>query len=760
MNRVRPQTFHAQTSRAWKTLRVLLLLACLLVAPLLWQGHVALADEASPGFDTKVSVQPPVQVVPVGQVVPVTIWIENVTDLYGVQLVLQFNPAVVTVRDANPSLPGVQVQTGDIFAGLSLTEADNHADLVEGEIRYSAALLGEPAGVSGAGSIITVTFEALTVGNTPLQLTQVRLADSRVNQIGTEAQHGALMIVAGGPTPTPSWTATHTATRTPTRTATWTATRTSTASLTPTSTGQPTATATHTGTATSPPTATPTATATSTSQPTATTTSTGQPTATATGTATSTSLPTGTHTPTATATPTARVELSIDPSPYTAMEGDLFLLELLVDAGVQPVDGAEVFIDFDPAYLAIVNQNGTPASAITPREGLDDIVWNQVDNVRGKINYVARKTSSPFPSGTFVLASFWVQAKQPTAGTIIDLASNTKLLFEFQNVLASAADGQVIITARTPTSAPTATPTVTRTATATLSATATTTPTVTRTPTRTPRPWPGVLYLPMLIRNSPPPPTPTPTVTPTSTATGTPTRTATATPSSTPTHTATATPTITQTPSATATATQPPTATATWTITSTPTHTYTPSITPTPTITSTPTRTFTPSMTPTPRPTVDLIIDPGFEQRHPAWVINNTAYPAAYATERWFEGQTSMRAGIVYGPDLGSVSYSSFQQTVTLPTGIQRATLSFKYYPITGDTLGDQQYVYIRRAIGGEVKVFGYMRNDQVWLEYLWSLDLSYFAGQTITILFGVQNDGDGRLTAMYVDDVHVYVEW
>jgi len=58
------------------------------------------------------------------------------------------------------------------------------------------------------------------------------------------------------------------------------------------------------------------------------------------------------------------VELLISPSPYLAKVEDIFELEIIVDAGPQPIDGAELYIDFDPAYLTIVNPDGSGVSEL------------------------------------------------------------------------------------------------------------------------------------------------------------------------------------------------------------------------------------------------------------------------------------------------------------------------------------------------------------------------------------------------------------
>jgi hypothetical protein len=154
-----------------------------------------------------------------------------------------------------------------------------------------------------------------------------------------------------------------------------------------------------------------------------------------------------------------------------------------------------------------------------------------------------------------------------------------------------------------------------------------------------------------------------------------------------------------------------------------------------------------------------LIIDPSFELHHPAWYINPTTYLASYATEHVHEGQWAMRAGIAWGSDI--YSFSSFQQTLTLPQldSDDRMYLSFWYYRMTGDNTGDRQYVLIMRSPDDFVYVmYNELGNEQQWLRwYDWSL--KPWAGQTVTIRFGVLNDGDGKLTAMYIDDVKVNVE-
>jgi len=114
-----------------------------------------------------------------------------------------------------------------------------------------------------------------------------------------------VIIDRGGPTPTPTLTATPTRTPTPTATVSVTRTPTPTATVTATTTATPTPTVTVTVTPTRTATPTLTATPTPTTTPTPTPTATATPLPEATVTATRTSTPTSTSTPTVTSTPTA-----------------------------------------------------------------------------------------------------------------------------------------------------------------------------------------------------------------------------------------------------------------------------------------------------------------------------------------------------------------------------------------------------------------------------------------------------------------------
>jgi hypothetical protein len=132
--------------------------------------------------------------------------------------------------------------------------------------------------------------------------------------------------------------------------------------------------------------------------------------------------------------------------------------------------------------------------------------------------------------------------------------------------------------------------------------------------------------------------------------------------------------------------------------------------------------------------------------------------PGAYTTEMARTGLRSARIGIVSGYDV--YSYSSVFQTIHVPEGVRRATLTYWTYPISADVYpNDLQMVLL---LDEAFHVVGFadqsLSNARQWIPG--SYDLTPFAGRTVTVYFGVYNGGSTGLTsAMYVDDVAVTVE-
>ncbi|MFQ5342789.1 MAG: hypothetical protein ACE5F6_14715, partial [Anaerolineae bacterium] len=295
--------------------------------------------------------------------------------------------------------------------------------------------------------------------------------------------------------------------------------------------------------------------------------------------------------------------LAVAPSITTIGVGESFTITFQVQAGVQQVQIASAYLNFDTAVLQVAAVVGGATLPLELQKGFD--------NVAGTADFSAGIICSDpnCPSGTFVLASVTFNAIATSPGTALAFNSvlprQSDVAFSGSSVLNHTEDGTVIV------QGPTATPTRTATSTPTNTATGTATPTSTSTPSATPTPTASG--------------TPTSTGTPTNTPTNTRTPTQTSTPTITPTPTASSTPTSTGTPTNTPTITQTPTPSNTPTVTPTPTASSTPTSTGTPTntptITQTPTPSNTPTVTPTPTASNTPTITPTPANPHP-WITS------------------------------------------------------------------------------------------------------------------------------------------
>jgi LysM repeat protein len=211
-------------SRCWISLA--LLLAMLFSAPV---GY-SLAQ------DTAVLISPATSEVAVGSTTTVDIRIENVADMYGAEVHLNFDPALLEVVDADADMDGVQIQSGAFLSPDFV--AQNNVDQAAGQINYAIAQMSPNQPVSGSGVLATVTFRGEVAGTSVVNFTNVILSDINGMLISAAPQGGSI-TVTGGETPTP--------TNTPTPGPTPTPTFTPTPGPSPTPTATPSVTATPTG---------------------------------------------------------------------------------------------------------------------------------------------------------------------------------------------------------------------------------------------------------------------------------------------------------------------------------------------------------------------------------------------------------------------------------------------------------------------------------------------------------------------------------
>ena len=149
---------------------------------------IALA--ASPVFATPIiSVSPPASAVNVGDSVSVDIVISGAVDLYAFQFDVGFNPSVLS---ATSIVEGAFLPSGGTTIYLPGTISN-----VSGTISFTADSLETAInGVTGAGQLATVTFQAIGAGSSPVNVLNVTLLDSTLSGIADTEQAGTIRATA------------------------------------------------------------------------------------------------------------------------------------------------------------------------------------------------------------------------------------------------------------------------------------------------------------------------------------------------------------------------------------------------------------------------------------------------------------------------------------------------------------------------------------------------------------------------------------
>jgi general secretion pathway protein D len=142
--------------------------------------------------DSVVSIQPSVSIPGVGETFDVLVEISSVSDLYAFQFDISFDPAILSAID---------VTEGSFLPGGGFTFfIPGSIDNIAGSISSTAdILLSAVSGVSGSGTLADLQFQALTVGTSPVNLSNVILLDSNLSDIPYNTSNGSV-----SPVPEPS----------------------------------------------------------------------------------------------------------------------------------------------------------------------------------------------------------------------------------------------------------------------------------------------------------------------------------------------------------------------------------------------------------------------------------------------------------------------------------------------------------------------------------------------------------------------------
>lgn len=166
-------------------------------------GGLLFVTVASAGLSTVVRPNPLLASAAVGDSLVVTLYVQEVQNLYGADVRLSFDPTVLEVRDDDPSVPGVQIRPltdflkPDFVVKAKACNVVDPADpdcAVAGRVGYVATQVNPSLPASGSGPLAAVTFKRLQAGGTSLTMDRVELADRDGNAISAATLNGRVVM--------------------------------------------------------------------------------------------------------------------------------------------------------------------------------------------------------------------------------------------------------------------------------------------------------------------------------------------------------------------------------------------------------------------------------------------------------------------------------------------------------------------------------------------------------------------------------------
>jgi hypothetical protein len=121
-----------------------------------------------------------------GGLLTVEVLAENVTDLYGLELHLKYDPAVLEIQDSKADQEGVQIESGSLLPVNQGFVVANQADQGQGTILYALTLLNPAPPVTGSGPVARITFKVLQDVPSTISVEQATLVSVNLQTIPTE----------------------------------------------------------------------------------------------------------------------------------------------------------------------------------------------------------------------------------------------------------------------------------------------------------------------------------------------------------------------------------------------------------------------------------------------------------------------------------------------------------------------------------------------------------------------------------------------
>ena len=121
-----------------------------------------------------------------GETTTIGVVVQNVQDLYSIPMLVQFNPAVISIEDVR--------QGGFLSGGTQEVAIVERVDKERGQAIISATRMPNTPGVSGSGTLVGIVVKGLAPGNSQLTIVQVNAKDSQQRSIQMVTGEAAVRV--------------------------------------------------------------------------------------------------------------------------------------------------------------------------------------------------------------------------------------------------------------------------------------------------------------------------------------------------------------------------------------------------------------------------------------------------------------------------------------------------------------------------------------------------------------------------------------
>jgi len=159
----------------------------------------AMAYRAEVAEPLVVHIAPPISYPDVGETFDVEVWLDDVVDLGGFELYMDYDPAVVQITshmEGDPPSQVYDVELGPFLGSTGRTTAPlgPTVDNTAGTLLFGGFSFGEETGASGSGILAIITLEGMGAGTSALHLYDVQVTDTQAQPLSVTTVDGSVDV--------------------------------------------------------------------------------------------------------------------------------------------------------------------------------------------------------------------------------------------------------------------------------------------------------------------------------------------------------------------------------------------------------------------------------------------------------------------------------------------------------------------------------------------------------------------------------------